>query len=455
MALTSLQTLRNKHESPHNLYPSSGDFRRDGTSRRHWSGSVGLATAIAFALQGRDVVGADVDTERVASISRGEPLFFEAGLEDALDEVLKTMRLNATTDTREAVAGADITFLCVGTPSSSDGSMDDSFLREAAKELAYNLSENPKPIVVVKSTVVPGATENVIRPILEASGKTYGLAVNPEFLREGHALEGALHPDRIVLGVDGPDTARRLRDLYAHVSCPIIQTDLRTAEAIKYATNAFLAMKVAFANELADIWRRVGVPYDDVIRAVALDPRINPRSLVPGVGFGGSCIPKDVKALVSASRWMGFDPHLLEAILAQNETQFLQAINLLESELGNLKRKRIALLGLAFKGNTDDVRESRAIPIARTLLERGATVVGYDPVANENFHRMVPEVLFADSLEEALRDADGCILQAEWPRFSKPSCEDFLVPMCTPVVVDGRRILNPTVMKGVRFRRMG
>ncbi len=418
-------------------------------------GPVGLATAIALTLEGRDVVGVDADSDRLARIARGEPPFFESGLPDALNDALRTKRLTVTGNTQAAIANADFIMLCVGTPSRPDGSMDDSFMRKATEDLASALPDAAEPVVVVKSTVIPGTTENVVRPILEASGKTCGLAVNPEFLREGHALDDTLHPDRIVLGVDGPDTATRLRALYAHVSCPIIETDLRTAETIKYATNAFLATKVAFANELANLCQAFGVSYDSVIQAVTLDPRINPRFLVPGVGFGGSCLPKDVKALVAAGKAEGYTSVLLEAVLAQNEVQYLQAIKLLEEELGGLSGKRIALLGVAFKGGTDDVRESRAIPIARALLEKGATVVGYDPVANENFARVFPEVHLADTSEAALRGADGCIVQAAWPEFSNLSGEDFLGLMRTPVVVDSRRILDPTATKGVRLLRIG
>ncbi len=418
-------------------------------------GPVGLATSVAFALGDHDVIGVDVNRDRVGRISRGEPPFFEVDLENALRKVLKKNRFRATTDIYQAVAHADYIFICVGTPSRSDGPMDDTFLGQATEDIAGVLSTDSQSIIVVKSTVVPGTTENVARPILEASGKPYSLAVNPEFLREGHALEDALEPDRVILGVDGPDTARRLRSLYAHLDCPIIETDLRTAEAIKYATNAFLATKVVFANELANICQALEVSYDEVIQGVTLDPRIDPRFLVPGVGFGGSCFPKDVKALVAAGKAAGHTPRLLEAVLDQNEEQYLQAIRLLEEELGDLKDKRIALLGLAFKGGTDDVRESRAIPIAESLLQKGAKVVGYDPVANENFTNIVPDITLAGNLEEALRGTDGCILQADWPEFSQLSAQDFLQAMHTPVVVDGRRILDPKRMKGVRFRRIG
>jgi UDPglucose 6-dehydrogenase len=197
------------------------------------------------------------------------------------------------------------------------------------------------------------------------------------------------------------------------------------------------------------------VAYDDVIRGVTLDPRISPRFLVPGVGFGGSCFPKDVKALAAAGRAKGYKPTVLEAVLAQNETQYMQAIALLEEELGDLSGKRIALLGLAFKGGTDDVRESRAIPLAKTLLAKGANVVGYDPVANDNFARVVPDIDLAGSPQEALRNADACLLQADWPEFSELTAEDFLAVMRNPVIVDGRRIVDPMKVRGIPFRRIG
>lgn len=416
---------------------------------------MGLATSIAFATEGHDVVGVDVDEDRLGAIARGEPPFYEEGMAEALRTVQANHKLVATTSAAEAVPEADAVFLCVGTPSRPDGSMDDSLIRAATRDVATVLPSEQSTTVVVKSTVVPGTTEKVLRPILEASGRPLRLAVNPEFLREGRAMEDALHPDRIVLGSDGTETAESLRSLYGQVTCPIVETDLRTAETIKYATNAFLAAKVAFADEMANICLALGVSYEEVMEAAALDPRINPRFLVPGVGFGGSCFPKDVRALLSATREAGGTPVVLEAVLAHNETQYLQAIDLLEKELGDVKDRRIALLGLAFKGGTDDVRESRAFPIASTLLERGAKVIGYDPIANANFAIDMPSLPLVSSLKEALDGAEGCILQADWEEFKALKAEDFLGTMKTPVVVDGRRILNPSLMRGVRFRRIG
>ncbi|MFQ5918542.1 MAG: UDP-glucose dehydrogenase family protein [Thermoplasmata archaeon] len=418
-------------------------------------GPVGLATSIAFAAEGKTVLGVDIDEERLAAIAGGDPPFYEAGMAKALRQVQAGGNFRVTGSAEEAVDGAEMVFLCVGTPSRSDGSMDDRLVRGATKDVAGALEEDQNSVVVVKSTVVPGTAEGVVRPILETANAPFGLAVNPEFLREGHAMEDALNPDRIVIGSDGAETARDLRALYQDATCPIVETDLRTAETIKYATNAFLATKVAFADELANLCQALGVSYEQVVEAATLDPRINPRFLVPGVGFGGSCFPKDVRAFVSAGRAAGEKPVLLESVLHQNETQYLRAVELLEEELGDLRTRRVALLGLAFKGGTDDVRESRAIPIAEALQARGAVVVGFDPMANHNFSAVLPSVALAGNVDEALAGADGCILQADWPEFGELKGADFVRSMKTPVVVDGRRILDPSKMKDVRFRRIG
>ena len=418
-------------------------------------GPVGLTTAVAFAAQGHRVTAVDIDAERSAQVARGEVPFYEKGLEAALRKVLKQRRLVVARRMEDAVRPSSVMFLCVGTPPRPDGSMDDSPLRDATKMIAAAWGDGKPRTVVVKSTVLPGTTESVVQPILESAEVPFHLAVNPEFLREGRALEDALRPDRIVLGADGPATARILRNLFRSAHCPILVTTLRTAESVKYATNAFLAAKVSLANELANLCAGFGVEYDTVLQGLALDPRINPKFLVPGVGFGGSCFSKDVHALIAAGTKKGYRPQLLEAVLEVNDRQFLRAIAPLEEELGSLAGRRIALLGLAFKGGTDDVRESRAVPIARELMKRGATVVGYDPAAMNGFAKVVPEVHLAKSVEEALKGADGCILQADWPIFSRLTAKDFLATMAQPVVVDGRRILDRKKMNGIRFHRIG
>jgi UDPglucose 6-dehydrogenase len=418
-------------------------------------GPVGLATGVAFAAAGHRVVGFDIDRGRRERIARGESPFYEQGLAAALRKALRSKRFAVTEEIRTTVAPSGFVFLSVGTPSRPDGSMEDSALREAVRSVAKVSAGGNRRTVVVKSTVVPGTAETVVRPILEEAGMPFRLAVNPEFLREGRALEDALRPDRIVIGSDGPATGKAVRALFRGARCPILLTDLRTAEAIKYATNAFLATKVAFANEVANLCDALGVSYDEVHRGIALDPRINPKFLVPGVGFGGSCFPKDVRALIAAGRARGVDAGLLRSVLEQNEVQHRRAIELLEEELGDLRGRRIALLGLAFKGGTDDIRESRAVPIAMALLEKGATVVGYDPAAAASFAKAVPKVDIAGSVRDALTGADGCVIQADWPEFSRLTSNTFRSTMTSPVVVDGRRVLNPTRLQGVRFRRIG
>jgi UDPglucose 6-dehydrogenase len=418
-------------------------------------GPVGLCSGVAFATQGHRVFGVDIDPERRKHIADGKPPFYEKGIEAALQRVLRQGRLSVVETVDEAIAQSSVVFLCVGTPSRADGSMDDSALGDAVTSLAAGWRDEKRRAVIVKSTVLPGTTDHLVRPILEAANRPFRLGVNPEFLREGHALEDALKPDRIILGTDLPETARIMKGLYRSARCPVLLTDFRTAETIKYATNAFLATKVAFADELANLCDAFGVSYDEVHKGLGLDPRINPRFLVPGVGFGGSCFTKDVRALVAAGRQRGAEPRLLEAVLAQNEVQYLRSIAFLEEELGDLHGKRIALLGLAFKGDTDDIRETRAVPIARTLLSKGAFVVGYDPLAGPAFSKLVPEAKIVERAKEALEEADGVILQADWPAFSRLTAKDFLSRMATPVVVDGRRILDPRKMKGIRFHRVG
>jgi UDPglucose 6-dehydrogenase len=315
-------------------------------------------------------------------------------------------------------------------------------------------------VVVVKSTVVPRTTETIVRPALEkASGKKagqdFGLAMNPEFLREGSAVADALHPDRIVIGSLDERSRDVLAAVYANVEAPRLLTDLRTAEMVKYATNAFLAMKVSFANELANLCDAIGgLNVDKVVEGMGLDPRINPRFLKAGLGFGGSCLPKDLRAILAVGRGKGYDANLLKTVLEVNDRQPLRAVALAEAAVGSLKGKRVAILGLSFKGGSDDVRESRAISLAKTLLRKGASVVGYDPAANEAFHAVVPKVETAPDAKSALIGADVCIVHNDWPEWQGLASRDFM-RMRRRVVVDGRRILRPEAMQGAKFLVLG
>ncbi len=423
------------------------------------TGYVGLVTALAFVAKGHRVVCVDVDAAKVDLVKRGKATFVEEGVNLALRKAVKSGGLLATTDGPSAVRGAEFSVLCVGTPARADGSMDDRQIRAATSMIGKALTRRrERHTIVVKSTVLPGTTEAVIVPEIRrraGASARFGLCVNPEFLREGSALQDALRPDRIIIGERDEASGDALAALYEPFDCTKLRCDLRTAEMIKYATNALLSTKVSFANELANLCDRFGVDWDEVVKGVGLDPRINPRFMVPGVGFGGSCFPKDVAALVAAGSLQGYDARFLREVLALNDRQPLRAVDILEEELGSLGRKRIAVLGLAFKAGTDDVRESRAIPIVRELEKRGAAVIGYDPVAGANFAKAMPHITQAASVREALKGAHGCIIQADWPEFRKLTTKDF-GGMAKRVVVDGRRTLDRNALGGgVVYRRIG
>ena len=425
------------------------------------TGHVGLVYAVAFTLQGHRVVGTDVVAEAIASLRKGAPTFYEPGLEAALARARRTKRLSFSTEIAAEVAKAEAIFLAVGTPSREDGSIDTSFIEAAAKTVGEGMREaKAYQVLTVKSTVVPGTTETVVRPALEAAsgksaGKDFGLCMNPEFLREGSAVEDALKPDRIVIGALDKRSADALARVYAKVRCRKLRTDLRTAEMIKYATNASLATKVSFANELANLCDALGgINVDAVVEGLGLDKRINPRFLKAGLGFGGSCFPKDVKALLAAGRSKGYDSFLLQATLDVNDLQPSRAIALAEDAVGDVRGKRVAILGLSFKGGSDDIRESRAIPLARALVAKGAEVVGYDPEANAAFHAAVPGVEIAPTVASALAHADVCIVHNDWPEWRALKAKDF-IGMRRKVVVDGRRILNRKALAGVELRVLG
>lgn len=424
------------------------------------AGYAGLGTAIAMAKNGNTVKCVDSDRGKVEALSRGRSPIFEKGLDPEVTSLVRRRRLQATSDAAAAVRESDIMFICVGTPAKDDGSLDPAQVHAASIAVGEGLRRRkPRQLVVVKSTVVPGTTEAVVIPALEAKSGLkageFGVCVNPEFLREGHALEDSLCPTHIVVGELDRPSGNALMRLYAPFRCPKLRTSLRVAETVKYATNAFLATKVTFANELANLCTRLGLNSDEVLKGMTLDPRISPHHLQPGPGFGGSCFPKDLKAIVAEARRVGYEPMLLSAVLAVNDRQHLEVLRLLEMEAGPLAGKRVALLGLAFKAGTDDVRESKALAIASELVLRGAHVVGYDPRAGANFARAFHGVEIAKTARDALRGADACIVQAPWPEFSRLRSPDFAT-MTSPIVVDARRTWSiKRVPKGIRYRRIG
>ncbi len=404
------------------------------------TGYVGSVTAACFAELGHQVICVDIDPAKVDMINRGVPPIYEEGLGDLLKKHAGNS-LRATSDYGDAVQSSEVSFICVGTPSDSQGKIDTSIVAEAARSLASALRDREGyHVVVVKSTVVPGTTENLVGGIIARECEDFGLAMNPEFLREGKAVYDFMHPDKIVVGSQDKRAGDLVAKLYSGIDCPVTRTDIKTAEMIKYANNAFLAAKISFANEIGNICKNLGIDTYTVMEAIGRDSRINPRFLNSGVGFGGSCFPKDVKALIGKARETGYQPHLLEAIIKVNEGQPQRMTQLLKRKLGSLSGKRVAVLGLAFKNDTDDIRESRAIPVIRHLKEEGAVIAAYDPMATENMKKIFPDLEYAESPEQALKGAEACLIVTEWDTFRNLDFSG----MKRKLVIDGRHIITPT-----------
>lgn len=419
-------------------------------------GYVGLCTAVGFASKGYAVTASTHDAEKAAKINNGIPPFHEPNLQKLLKETVQNGRLKCLTNqTEKAVLETDLTFNAVGTPSRPDGSIDLQLIEKSTYETGKALKQKSTyHVVIIKSTVIPGKTQNLIKPILEKEskkkcGSDFGLCMNPEFLRQGSAFKDTMQTDRIVIGEydkkSGDFLENLYRDFYGKNTPPIIRTTLSTAELIKYASNSLLATKISFINTMASLCEKIsGADVKTVAKAMGLDKRIGPLFLNAGLGYGGSCFPKDVKALIAHSKNLGYRLELLEAVESVNKAQPLKAIEFCKELLGNLKGKRVAILGLAFKPDTDDMREARAIPIIIQLLKEGADVTAYDPVAVPNAKAIFKnKIQYAASINECLKNADCCILVTEWYEFTKLKPEDFTKSMKQPVLIDGRRIYNP------------
>ncbi|RYJ13712.1 UDP-glucose/GDP-mannose dehydrogenase family protein [Halogeometricum borinquense] len=412
------------------------------------SGYVGTTIAACFADVGHNVVNVDIDEEIVETLNSGNSPIHEPGLDERIEEHAGD-RLRATTD-YDAILDTDVTFLALSTPSTDDGHIDLSVMEAGAKSLGATLAEKDDyHLVVTKSTVVPTTTEEVIAPILEEhSGKTVGedfdVGMNPEFLREGSAVDDFLDPDKVVLGSHTDRAAERLRGVFDPLlerapDASLVETGIREAEMIKYANNAFLAAKISLVNDLANICKEHEVDTDEVLDAIGLDSRIGSEFLGAGVGWGGSCFPKDVAAIVAAARDVGYEPAMLDAAVEVNDNQPVRMLDILRDH-ADPDGARIAVLGLAFKPGTDDVRNSRAIPLIDALLDAGADVVGYDPVATENFREKFPDLDYADSAESALDGADAALVVTDWDEFA--ALDDEFDAMADAVVVDGRNIVT-------------
>ena len=419
-------------------------------------GYVGLCTAVGFASKGYTVIASTHDAEKAAKITKGIPPFHEPNLQKLLQEAVQSGRLTCLTNqTKEAVLETDLTFNAVGTPSMPDGSANLQFIEASSREIGQALNQKSTyHVVVIKSTVVPGTTQDLVKPILEKvskkkCGPDFGLCMNPEFLRQGSAFEDTIHTDRIVIGEydkkSGDALDNLYKDFYGKELPPMIRTSLSTAELIKYASNSLLATKISYINTIANICEKIpGADVKTVAVAMGLDKRIGPLFLNAGLGYGGSCFPKDVKALIAHSKKLGYRLELLESVENVNKTQPLKAVEFCKELIGNLKGKHVAILGLAFNVDTDDMREARAIPIINELVKEGASVTAYDPVAMSVAKTIFKnKIRYAQSAIECLKNADCCILVTEWNEFKKLKPADFINNMKQPALVDGRRIYNP------------
>jgi UDPglucose 6-dehydrogenase len=413
-------------------------------------GYVGLVSAACLAELGNSINLIEIENDKAAAINAGQPILHEDGLCDLLSAHIG-MNLMATT-AYDGLCESDIAIICVGTPSAIDGSADLSMIESASKSIGKALRESDKySVVAVKSTVPPGTTASLVMPeVLRYSGKSLediGFVMNPEFLREGLAIYDFMNPDRIIIGSYDKKAGDFFELIYKGLKAPIIRTSLNAAEMIKYASNAFLATKISFSNEIGNICKCLGIDVYEVMRGVGLDHRIGPHFLNAGVGFGGSCFPKDVSALINLAKEKGEHAALLDAVIKINENQPLRMIELMKKRVGPLQGKRIAVIGLAFKNDTDDIRESRAIPVIKELLRSGAEVKAYDPKANDAMRHIFPEVQYCSDPAEALLDADGCMIMTEWPQFEMLDREFNL--MKSRVIIEGRRILKCGDAEGI------
>jgi len=440
------------------------------------TGYVGLVTGVCLADIGNDVVCVDIIKEKVDAINKGTAIIYEDNLEQNLRKNLKEKRLRATTDMEDAVRHSDIIFISVGTPSRENKAIDLGFIENTSAEIGKVLKEqNNYKVIAVKSTVVPGTTENVVIPLLEEfsgkkAGNGFSVCMIPEFLREGRAIYDFMNPDRIIIGEYDKKSGDKVFELFKNFSCPILRTNLRTAEMIKYASNAFLATKISFINEIANICELKGIDVNKVAEGIGLDKRINSHFLHAGIGFGGSCFPKDVSALIASSEENGHSPKLLNEVMNLNERQKLWPVKKLKEIFDDFKNHKItslhsdisksfddfkiAILGLAFKRNSDDMREAPSISIIKTLLKENATIQAYDPKAVENAKKIFGNrINYCKNIDECLNDADVCIIAADWDEFKE--IYDKFELMKNKIVIDGRRILDPEKCKNAKIKYYG
>ncbi|HLC92674.1 MAG TPA: UDP-glucose/GDP-mannose dehydrogenase family protein [archaeon] len=417
------------------------------------TGYVGLVAGACLADLGNEVICIDVDEKKISSLRGGKIPIYEPGLEALVKKNAREKRLSFSTDTAMAVKDSEIIFIAVGTPQGQDGEADLKYVMQAADTIGKSM--NSRKIVVHKSTVPIGTARKVKEKIAALSEHGFSVVSNPEFLREGSAVKDFLEPDRVVIGSDDKAAANAIADLYRPLGREIIMTSPESAELIKYASNAFLATKISFINEVANLSERVGADVTDVAKGMGSDPRIGRDFLSAGCGYGGSCFPKDVQALRKISENSGYDFRIIAQVEAVNDEQKTLPFQKLKKELGTLDGKKIAVLGLAFKPDTDDMREASSTEIVNALVGAKAKVFAVDHVAKENAQKILKGIEYADSPYDAAKGADAIILVTEWNEFRELDFARLGKLMKTKIIVDGRNIYDKEKMQALGFKYIG
>jgi len=419
------------------------------------SGYVGLVSGICFADFGNQVICADIDQGKIEGLKKGKIPIYEPGLGELLERAIKSKRILFTTDLKKAIQDSDVLFICVGTPALSTGKADLSAVEDVAKAIADSI--NGYKVVVLKSTVPVGTCDRV-KKIIEKEMKNkqeFDVVSNPEFLREGVAVKDFQNPYRIVVGAESEKARSMMAELYkpvARTTRPLVFMDLKSSELTKYASNAMLATRISFMNELAHLCEDVGADIKQISKGMGLDTRIGPRFLSAGIGYGGSCFPKDVKALAHILDSYGHETNILRAVDHVNEKQKKVAVQKLKKFLPDLEKKKIAIWGLSFKPRTDDIRDAPSLTVIEQLLEEFAEVYAFDPEAAENMKLKFKKVHYTDTAMEALKDADALLLLTEWDEFRNPDFEEMKKLMKQRIIIDGRNVYEPEQMRALGFK---
>ncbi|WP_085522138.1 UDP-glucose dehydrogenase family protein [Tuberibacillus sp. Marseille-P3662] len=416
------------------------------------TGYVGLVTGVCLADIGHQVTCIDIDKEKVKQLKEGIPPIYEQGLEELMAKNIESGRLSFTSELDEGYKDVQVIYIAVGTPQNENGSADLSYVSLAAKGIAENINHNV--VIVTKSTVPVGTNDHIKSIVLKylKAPVSVDMVSNPEFLREGSAIKDTFESDRIVIGSDNKAAGDMIEKVNEPFGLPVFRTDVKSAEMIKYASNAFLATKISFINEIANICGKIGANIEDVSKGMGIDRRIGPQFLNAGIGYGGSCFPKDTNALVQIAGNVEHEFELLKSVIKVNNHQQLLLVNKANQRLGDLKGLNIALLGLAFKPKTDDMREAPSIVISEELVKQGANVTAYDPLAIENAQSIFPnEVQFTDSIEDAIGQADVAFILTEWDDIKDLNLERAYQLMRQPIIFDGRNTFPLDAIKGTGF----